>query len=60
MKKWTGFACAAAFALLCAGVWLFFQPLTETTGTIPYIEWETACLVSADGQASPLAAASPL
>lgn len=54
MKKWVGYACAAAFVLLCVGVWLFFQPLTETKGAIPYIEWESASLVSAGGQASPL------
>ena len=59
MKKWAGFACGTAFVLLCVGVWLFFQPLTETKGTIPYIEWESACLVSAGGEESPLDPMAP-
>lgn len=54
MKKWKGVACAAAFALLCAGVWLFFQPLTETKGAIPYIDWESSVIVDAGGEESPL------
>ena len=51
MKKAVKFLCAAAFLLICALVMLFFAPLTETGGSIPMLEWESAEVVGADGSA---------
>ena len=53
MKRGLRAACGLAFLLLCAGVWLFFQPLTQTGGAIPYLEWETCAVADETGAEVP-------
>ena len=53
MKRGLRVVCGLAFLLLCVGVWLFFQPLTQTGGALPYLDWEGCSLVSRDGEAAP-------
>ena len=52
MKKTVNWLCAAAFVLVCALVFMFFAPLTETGGGIPLLAWESAELL--DGGAATL------
>ena len=52
MKKTVNWLCAAAFVLVCALVFMFFAPLTETGGGIPLLAWESAELLDG-GVATP-------
>ena len=53
MKPWLRWLCVPAFLALCAGVWLFFQPLTRSDGAIPYLEWTACAVAGPDGAETP-------
>ena len=49
MKKRLQWLCVPAFLALCAAVWLFFQPLTQTGGLLPKLTWTDCAVVDAAG-----------
>lgn len=53
MKKRLRWLCVPAFLALCAAVWLFFQPLTQTGGAVPNLVWDTCAVVDAAGNETP-------
>ena len=54
MKKAVNWICVLSFLIVCALVLLFFAPLTETDGSLTYLEWDSGAVVAADGDVTPI------
>lgn len=54
MKKAVNWICVLSFLTVCALVLLFFAPLTETDGSLTYLEWDSGAVVAADGDVTPI------
>ena len=53
MKRAVKAGCILLFLLMCAGVILFLRAFTAAEDSIFYLEWQSAAVVSADGEEVP-------
>ena len=60
MKRFTRWACIAAFLAMCAGVVVFLHAFTQAESPFVYPAWETGAVVSADGAETPFDPVGPL